>query len=123
MKQLSIDENADSRMVDAEQHWNELHQEPLGIQLGQVLRGAGRRLKAMPLAEVAGFAAAGIALGVLFFSRGSHRHTRGQRFTKMIEKSVIPAARKGLHHAYDTLRDGKTLNRMTREVSKMRSRW
>jgi hypothetical protein len=123
MKRLSNHENAGSRMVDPEQHWNELHQAPLGIQLGEVLRGAGRRLRSMPLAEVAGFAAAGIALGVLFFSRGSHRHTRGQRFSRMIGKSVIPAARKGLHHAYDSLRDGKPLDRVTREVSKLRSRW
>lgn len=123
MKQLSIDENADSRMVDAEQHWNELHQEPLSTQLGEVLRGAGRRLRAMPLAEVAGFAVAGVALGVLFFSRGGARYTRGQRFTRMIEKSVIPAAKKGIHHAYNSLRDGKTLDRVTREVSKLKSRW
>ncbi|QJE97083.1 hypothetical protein [Luteolibacter luteus] len=123
MKPLSIDENAESRMVDSEQHWNELHQAPLGVQLGEVLRGAGRRLRTMPLAEVAGFAVAGVALGVLFFSRGGHRRTRGERFTRMIEKSVIPAARKGLHHAYDTLRDGKTVDRVTREMSKLRSRW
>lgn len=110
-------------MMDTEEHWSELHQ-PQGLQLGEVLRSAGQRLKAMPLAEVAGFAAAGIVLGAIFFSRGKFIHTsRGRRFARTLEKSVIPAAKKGLHQAYDTLRDGKSFDRMGREIAKLRSRW
>ena len=122
MKSSLTEENSGSRLRDTEAHWNELHQ-PQHITLGEVLRNAGQRLKEMPVSEVVGIAAAGLALGFLFYSRGKFTHGRGHRFTKLLENSVLPAAKKGIHHAYDTLRDGKPLERMNRRVARFRNRW
>lgn len=122
MKTSVIDEDFERQLVDPEQHWNELHQVD-GNSLQAVLSSAGRRLKAIPLSEVIGVAVAGIALGVLFFSRDKFSSGRTRRFRKLIEGSVIPAASKRIHSAYDSLRDTKSFVRVGDEISKLRSRW
>jgi hypothetical protein len=105
--------------MDPEEHWNELHQ-ARRTEPGEMLRHAGRRLKAMHLAEVAGIAAAGFALGYLVFSRGGRRHAS---FRDIVGGSMLPAASKGLHRAYDSLKNGKSFERMGREMAKVRSHW
>lgn len=111
-------------MVDPEGHWNELHQ-PHANSVGAALKNVSRRIQAMPVSEVAGIAVAGLALGYLFLSkRGlSFSRSRSNRFAHMLESSVLPAAKKGLHHAYDTLKDGKSFDKFGREVARLRSRW
>lgn len=105
--------------MDPEEHWNELHQ-ARRTEPGEMLRHAGRRLKAMHLAEVAGIAAAGFALGYLIFSRSGRRHAS---FRDIVGGSMLPAASKGLHRAYDSLKNGKSFERMGREMAKLRSHW
>ena len=109
-------------VVDPEEHWDNLHQ-PQHNGLGTTLRHAGARLKSMHVAEIAGIAAAGFALGYLFFSRGGFTGRRHSYLRNVIGSSVIPAASKGFHRAYDTLRDGKSFERLGREVAKLRSHW
>ncbi len=120
MKSTLIENRKEAAPVDPEEHWNDLHR-PRHADLGETLRHAGRRLKAMPLAEVAGIAAAGFALGYLFFSRGGGRKHASLR--GLIGGSVLPAASKGVHRAYDSVKNGKSFERMGREIAKLRSHW
>jgi len=98
-------------------HWDELHGNGNGNArhfLTNIRHGIARR----PWTDIAIAAAAGFAVGWLMSGR---RQSHGMR--EIFMGSLLPAASKKVHHAYDTLRDNGTLRELGSQFGKLKSRW
>ncbi|WP_367874256.1 hypothetical protein [Luteolibacter sp. Populi] len=89
--------------VDTESHWNELHSSN-GVRRDLIER-ARRHVRNASIADIAGAAVAGLALGYLLFSP---RRSQGVR--QLLLGSLVPAASKGVHDAWEGLRDSRTFS-------------
>ena len=88
--------------VDPESHWNELHSSN-GVGRHLIER-ARRHVRNASIADIAGAAVAGLALGYLLFSP-----RRNQGLRQLLLGSLVPAAGKSVHHAWDELRHNRAL--------------
>ena len=88
---------------DPEQHWDELHRTN-GFGHDLVDR-ARRHVRNASIIDIAGAAVAGLALGYLLFSP---RRSRGLR--DLLLGSLVPAASKGVHDAWDGVRKGGAIS-------------
>jgi len=89
--------------VDTESHWNDLHRSNGFRQ--DFMEKARRHVRNASIADIAGAAIAGLALGYILFSP---RRSKGLRQALM--GSLMPAANKGAHDAWDSLRHNRTLS-------------
>jgi hypothetical protein len=96
-------------------HWDELHGNG-GTRhfLTNLRQGIARR----PWTDIAIATAAGFAAGWLISSR-----QRSHAMRDLFIGSLLPAASKKVHHAYDTLRDNATLRDLGNQFSKLKPRW
>lgn len=98
--------------LDPEQHWNELHR---ANGFGRdFLDRARRHVRNASLKDIAGAAVAGLALGYILFSP---RRRGGLR--EMLLGSMMPAASKGMHDAWDGVRKSRALSDFGDRVSHM----
>jgi hypothetical protein len=98
--------------LDPEQHWNELHRtNGLGRDF---IERARRHVRNASIADIAGAAVAGLALGYLLFSP---RRRHGVR--ELLLGSLMPAASKGMHGAWDGVRNSRALSDLGDRVSHM----
>jgi hypothetical protein len=89
--------------TDPESHWNELHRSNGFRQ--DFMEKARRHVRNASITDIAGAALAGLALGYLIFSP---RRRHGLR--EMLMGTLMPAANKGAHDAWDSLRHNRTLS-------------
>ena len=95
--------------------WDELHANGSTRHfLTNLRQGIARR----PWTDIAIATAAGFAAGWLMSSR-----QRSHAMRDLFIGSLLPAASKKMHHAYDTLRDNGTLRDLGSQFSKLKSRW
>jgi hypothetical protein len=96
-------------------HWDELHGNG-GTRnfLANVRQGIAQR----PWTDIAIAAAAGFTAGWLMSSR-----QRSHAMHDLFIGSLLPAASKKVHHAYDALRDNGTLRDLGNQFTKLKSRW
>lgn len=120
--------------LDADQHWNELHNGHSRRQ--ELIERAKRHVKNASIADIAGAAAVGLALGYVLFAP---RRSNGLR--QLLLGSLLPVATKGAHDAWESVRKNRSLSgigdRVTNfsdhvgdrmhdfahRASKLRSRW
>jgi ElaB/YqjD/DUF883 family membrane-anchored ribosome-binding protein len=96
-------------------HWDELHDNGSARHfLASVRQGIARR----PWTDIAIAATAGFAAGWLMSSR-----QRSHAMRDLFIGSLLPAASKKVHRAYDTLRDNGTLRDLGNQFTKLKSRW
>ncbi|WP_035603579.1 hypothetical protein [Haloferula sp. BvORR071] len=88
--------------VDTESHWNDLHRSNGFRQ--EFMEKARRHVRNASIADIAGAALAGLALGYILFSP---RRSNGLR--QMLLGSMTDA-NKGAHDAWDSLRHNRTLS-------------
>jgi hypothetical protein len=100
-----------------EAHWDELHgaSSRSPRHLLSSLRGS---LRQRAWTDLAVGIAAGFAAGWLL----SSRH-RSHAVRDLIAGSLLPAASRRMHHAYDALRGNGTLRDWGHRVSNLKSRW
>jgi len=95
-------------------HWDDLHSNGNGRHFLTNLReGISRR----PWTDIAVAAAAGFAAGWLISGR-----QRSHAMRDLLIGSLLPAASKKVHHAYDMLRDNGTLRELGSQFGKLRSK-
>lgn len=98
--------------LDPEQHWNELHH--ANGRGREFLERARRHVRNASIVDIAGAAVAGLALGYLLFSP---RRSRGLR--EALFGSLVPTASKGMHNAWDGVRNSRTLSDLGDRMSHM----
>lgn len=97
--------------------WDELH----GASNGgtrQFLTNLRQGISRQPWTELALAAAAGFAAGWLMSSR-----QRSHAMRDLFIGSLLPAASKKVHHAYDAFRDSGALRDLGNQFGKLKSRW
>jgi hypothetical protein len=120
--------------LDVDQHWNELHRS--NGRGRELLERAKQHVKNASIADIAGAAAFGLALGYVLFSP---RRNNGLR--QLVLGSLMPVATKGAHNAWESIRKNRTISGFGDRVtdfsdhmgdrmhdlagraSKLRSRW
>jgi hypothetical protein len=89
--------------VDVEQHWKELHRS--NGRGHDLIERAKRHVKNASLADIAGAAAFGLALGYVLFAP---RRNNGLR--QLVLGSLMPVATKGAHNAWENIRRNRRLS-------------
>lgn len=105
------------RVASTESHWDELHGDGNGSAhgLAAVLR---QQLAHRAWTDLAVGVAAGFAAGWLL----SSRH-RSHAVRDLLVGSLLPAASRRVHHAYDAVRGNGTLRDLGHRVGELKSRW
>jgi len=106
---------ASGQAADADQHWTELHQANGRRQ--ELLDRAKRHISNISVKDVVVAAAAGFALGWLAYSA-----RRNNTIRQVILGSLLPAASKGVHDAWESIRDSDTVHRLGDQASRFGDR-
>ncbi|MCW1883573.1 hypothetical protein OKA04_02465 [Luteolibacter flavescens] len=98
-------------------HWDDLHSSSNGT-TRHFLTNLRHEISRRPWTDIAVAAAAGFAAGWLL----SGRH-RSHAVRDLFLGSLLPAASKKVHHAYDAIRDNGSLREIGHQFDKLKSRW
>jgi ElaB/YqjD/DUF883 family membrane-anchored ribosome-binding protein len=97
--------------------WDELHGTGNGG-ARHLLTTLRQEISRRPWTDMAVAAAAGFAAGWLISSR-----QRSHAMRDLFISSLLPAASKKFHHAYDSLRGNDALRELGHQFGKLKSRW